>query len=336
MAKRKRLGSAQTAYLPTETPDGRRALSAATSLGGAGSPPIAQVARDAAASAALQEVSAEIARARAEGRLVQSLPLDAIRRDYLVRDRVVLEDEEMAALRESLRVRGQQTPIDVVDLGQGRYGLISGWRRLAAIQALHRETGEPRFASVQALLRQPETAGDAYTAMVEENEIRVGLSPFERARIVGKSVEQGVFADEGAALRTLFATASRAKRSKIGSFLRIVTELEDTLRFPGAIAERLGLRMAKALEEGPEFSERLKAALQADAPATPEAELALIDAVLRPVSTTPMEQRRAADEHRANAPVHLVRKGSKITLSGAAVTSALEERLRAWLRKEGL
>ena len=73
MAKRKRLSAAQTDYLPPQSGETRGALSPATGL--AADPPIAQVAREAAATAALQEVAAELSTARAEGRLIQSLPL---------------------------------------------------------------------------------------------------------------------------------------------------------------------------------------------------------------------------------------------------------------------
>ena len=117
--------------------------------------PIAQVAGDSALSAALREVTDELHAARAEGRLVQRLPLGSIEADHLVRDRIAENEDEMQALLGSIRARGQQTPIEVVDLGAGRYGLISGWRRLRALAALHEETGESRFATVQALLRRP-------------------------------------------------------------------------------------------------------------------------------------------------------------------------------------
>jgi ParB-like chromosome segregation protein Spo0J len=332
MAKRKRLSPAQAAFLPGQVPQEQARAPATPGLGRAEAAPIARVARDAAASAALEEVATELTTARAEGRLVQSLPIAAIAPDYIVRDRVLLDQDDLAALKASLQARGQQTPIEVVELGQGRFGLISGWRRLSALQALFRETGEARFATVQALLRRPETAGDAYTAMVEENEIRVGLSPFERARIVAKSVEQGVFPDERAALRTLFASASRAKRSKIGSFLRIVAELDGMLRFPWEIAERLGLRIAKALDADPDFSGRLREKLHAEPPATAQAELTLIERALRG------GRKRAAEKPPASGAAGVVvsRKGRKLTLQGACVTPAFEARLRAWLREQNL
>lgn len=78
----------------------------------------------------------------------------------------------MASLKASIRSCDQQMPIEVVALGNGRYGLISGARRLAALSALHAETGEARFATVKALLRPIKAAPKSYLAMVEENEIR--------------------------------------------------------------------------------------------------------------------------------------------------------------------
>lgn len=290
MAKRKRLTPAQPGFLETKSAaavpsgvDGGQAPSPAARPApvSAPVPPIAQVARDSAASAALAEVSAELASARAEGRLIQAIPLDHIARNHLVRDRLIVDPEEMAALKDSLRARGQQTPIEVVDLGVGTYGLLSGWRRVTALGELYAETGDARFATAQALLRTPETAEAAYTAMVEENEIRVALSPYERARIVAQSVEQGVFPSHKQALQTLFSAASRAKRSKIGSFLPVVDALDGVLRFPGALTERLGLRLSKALSEAPEFGRTLRVRLRkAEGITEPAAELAWLEAAL--------------------------------------------------------
>ena len=261
MAKRLRLTPPQDGYL-AETGSVSAGSESKPTLAapfGAGAAPIARVAADAATSAAFDQVSDELRRARVEGRLIQALPLDAVVQDHLVRDRVAVEPEELASLSESIRARGQQTPIEVVDLGHGRYGLISGWRRLAALRGLLAETGDARFATVLALLRTPADAASAYVSMVEENEIRVGLSYYERARIVAKAVEQGVFQTPKQALQSLFSTASRAKRSKIGSFLTIVAALDGTLRHPTLIGERTGLALAQALEADPTLADRIKA-----------------------------------------------------------------------------
>lgn len=381
MAKRKRLTPAQPGFLETRPAaalpsgvDGQHAPSPAPNAPPAPAPvpPIAQVARDSAASAALAEVSAELASARAEGRLIQAIPLDHVARDHLVRDRLVVDPDEMAALKDSLRARGQQTPVEVVDLGSGTYGLLSGWRRVTALGELHAETGEARFATVQALLRTPETAEAAYTAMVEENEIRVALSPYERARIVAQSVEQGVFPSRKQALQTLFSAASRAKRSKIGSFLPVVEALDGVLRFPGALTERLGLRLSKALSEAPEFGRVLRVRLRkaegitepgdeiawleaalleaTGAKAQPSAEIAPKGAASKPAkpgvapAAVPISppvhpaEARAKDAREVIQGVYLQEQGgaphSTLTLSGPQVTAAFRKRLVAWLQEQ--
>ena len=165
--------------------------------------------------------------------------------------------------------------IEVVDLGEGReprYGLISGWRRLSSLRALFEETGEARFSTVLARIRPPQAAGEAYVSMVEENEIRLGLSYYERARIATKAVEAGAFEHDEAALSALYASASRPRRSKIRSFAELVRRLDALLRFPASLGERIGLEMAKALREDPGFETRLAAALDKAAPESAEAE----------------------------------------------------------------
>ena len=101
--------------------------------------PIADVASEASATAALEELSREMQNAQAAGRMIVSLPLSEIRLDHLVRDRIPQQGEDMDALLASLRARGQQTPIEVVALAQGGYGLISGWRRCTALSLLQSE-----------------------------------------------------------------------------------------------------------------------------------------------------------------------------------------------------
>ena len=298
MAKRKRLDPARLigADLPEEEQERFVAAPAARRA------PIADVAGDAASRAAFEEVASTLAEARAEGRMIQRIPLDEIDTAYLVRDRIVADDEEMAALCASIAARGQQTAIEVADLGPGalpRWGLISGWRRITALARLRdgAETPEEaaRFGSVLALARQPAEAGGAYVAMVEENEIRVGLSFYERGRIVARAVDKGVYADDRAALSALFASASRAKRSKIGSFVRIVRALDGALRFPTALTERSGLALAGALDSDNGLEQRLIAALAKADPQTAEAEAQAISAVIAPA-------RRPAPAPPASAP----------------------------------
>lgn len=273
MAKRKRLSAPNPMFLGgTETDTS--ASPPASPPAPTSRPPIADVAADSSAAAALSEVTGELTRARETGRMVIQLPLDAIDQGYLVRDRLVVDDEEMDALVASIRDRGQQTPIEVTPLGEGRYGLISGWRRCQAIGRL--KDWDLGDGSVLALVRQLDKAPEAYRAMVEENEIRAGLSYFERARIVDVAVAQGVFETHKKALQTLFAAASRSKRSKIGSFVIVVQVLGDRLRFPGAIGERLGLRLSRQIDLYPDKADDLTTACALARYETSEEELAFL------------------------------------------------------------
>ena len=300
-------------------------------------PPIARVSSDAAATAALRDLADEVTRAREDGRLVQAVPLSAIDEGWIKRDRIGVDEDELTALIESLRAHGQRSAIEVVVLGQSgsapaqkRYGLISGWRRLTALKRLFEETGEARFSTVLVIQRRPEGAGDAYVAMVEENEIRLGLSYYERARIAALAVRAGVFPSAKVALQRLYANVSRAKRSKIGSFLKIFEALDDALRFPAAIPERLGLAIAARIEADPAFARTLSDRLAAAKPDSATAEQSLVQRALKgqgaPTSLP-------GEELRPNLRLRATAKG--VLLEGAGVDAQLIADLRGWLLSRG-
>lgn len=313
-----------------------------------GAPPISGIVHDAASASALEEMSRALREAREGGRMVLELPVDQIQLDHLVRDRVMADPEELDALVTSLRTRGQQQPIEVVSLGPDRYGLISGWRRCLALSRIADQDGTP--ARVLALLRAPKEASDAYLAMVEENEIRVGLSYYERARIVLRAVDQGVFDSDKTALQSLFHSASRAKRSKIGSFIHIVRALDGALRFPTAMAERAGLILARRLEDDTALGPRLVALLEAQPPETLEAERVAIEQCLKgPLKASapaapqePSVPLTAPSVAQPVAPQGSARKvaaavwardhpDGSITLSGPGLTKARRQSLLQWI-----
>ena len=330
MAKRKRLSPAQNAYLDEGSPgDVMPVLETKAAI----SAPIAQVANAAATEASLRELSDMVTEARRDGRLAQKLPLAAIDEAYLVRDRVAVDDGEMDVLKTSLRNRGQQTPIEVIATDDpNRFGLISGWRRLKALHALFEETGDPAFETVLVVERQPDTAADAYLSMVEENEIRSGLSHYERARVAAKAVQMGVFETEKQALLALFGSVSRSKRSKIRSFLTIFKALDDVLLFPAALGERLGLALSKALETDPDLANRLAQDLKASAVPDAATEGQLLQAALKkkppskPVSSpSPARQEIGKD-------LFVARHEGHIVLSGPGVTDAFLDDFMAWCK----
>ena len=329
MAKRKRLAPAQTRSGQPRDLDTPLETKSIAGLSAHPAPPIASVAGDASTVAALEELSETLRRARAEGRMITPIPLPQIDETYLVRDRIAVDDEDMASLRASLSARGQQTPIEVVDLGDHRYGLISGWRRLQALRALGSE-------SVNAIITPPREAPDAYVAMIEENEVRVGLSYFERARIVVKAVETGVFETEKAALQSLFSSASRAKRSKIKSFIPVASVLGNALNFPTQMGERMGLQLSKALLNDPYAPRRIVSALNALPHDDFEAEQAVLNEALKQgleTKSKPAKPKKSIG--RSITPVDgitLTTSGRSITLQGRRVDPKLYTDLQIWLK----
>lgn len=250
--------------------------------------PIAQIAGDIARSSDPLDLEKRVSNARDsvdanawrqaqdDGRVVSELPLDAIILDHVMRDRMVVDAAELEELKSSIRTNGLRLPVEVVPLEDGRFGLISGWRRVTALQQL--QTEDAGFATVRAFVRPAFESGALYTAMVEENELRAQLTPYERGRIAVMSARLGAFADTESAIETIFAAASKAKRSKIRSFAYVHEELGDMLQFPTDLSERNGLRLAYALREG--FGDPLRQALRGSAQSGPTYEWALLEPII--------------------------------------------------------
>ena len=268
--------------------------------------PIASVAAEAAAlaqpgapedrvSAARDKRDAERLReAEKEGRLAIDIALDDIIADELMRDRLALDPEEMEELKTSISAHGMRLPIEVFELaeprGGARYGLLSGYRRLAAVKALNGLTSKQEFTTIRALVREPGSVPAAFVAMVEENEIRSGLSQYERGRVAVLAVEQGAFDTVEAAVDALFHAGSKAKRSKLRSFALIHEELGDMLVFPQALSERQGLRLANALRAG--ATTELREALAVGQGTEADLEWAHLEEVIETVEAGPKDRSR--------------------------------------------
>lgn len=198
----------------------------------------------------------ELHKLRAEGREILLLPLDQIDEDAMIRDRTQLDPSEMDELIHSIEAHGLRLPIEVFrretsDTNSRPFGLLSGYRRLRAVREIASRAGQAAPA-IHAIERDPDALGGAFAAMVEENEIRANLSHFERGRIAVVAAQQGVFTGTEEGVNSLFAAASKAKRSKIRAFALIFEELGDMLIFPERLKERDGLRLAAALRAGAE------------------------------------------------------------------------------------
>ncbi|MTH79238.1 ParB/RepB/Spo0J family partition protein [Paracoccus aestuariivivens] len=301
MAKRRRLETPSTADLNRIEQEFRSETTERPPIG-RGMAPISQVAAESASMVPVESTEVRAARARSEadasklreaeerGLLIVELPIEQIDEGAMIRDRMVMNEEEMIELRLSIAAHGQRLPIEVFQMdpvsGQGpRFGLLSGYRRLQAMRELFELTQAEKHASIRALIRPRAEADEAFVAMVEENEVREELSHFERGRIAVIAAQQGAFANTEDAVNKLFATGSKAKRSKVRSFALIFEELGDMLRFPEALTERRGLRLSAALRSGGEI--RLRQALSVRQPDDAEVEWEMIEPVLEAVEATP-------------------------------------------------
>ncbi|MBT8408216.1 MAG: chromosome partitioning protein ParB, partial [Alphaproteobacteria bacterium] len=184
-------------------------------------------------------------------------------------------------------------------------------------------------------------------SMVEENEIRAGLSPFERGRIAVIAAQAGAFVNTEDAVSQLFAAASKAKRSKLRSFAEIYEMLGDVLQHPEALSERRGLRLAGALRQGGES--RLRDALSAASSRTAEREWAALETVVaeleagsknrarrRRPGSVPVAGWRSNDTLHLSSGVTLQRghdsKGYVIRISGRGATADMVESAMEELR----
>jgi ParB family transcriptional regulator, chromosome partitioning protein len=366
MAKRRRLEAPAPEDL-ARMAEGFAAKPVFADIGLNAIPPIAQIAGDAArvalpynpdqrlAMARDGEDAAAWRQARQDGRVMQDLPLDAIDASHLMRDRIVVDSADLEELAASIRTNGLRLPIEVMPVSDGSYGLISGWRRLAVFRMLQATDG-PAWSHIRALVRDPVEAPALYTAMVEENELRAQISPYERGRIAVVAAELGAFADTDAAIATIFAAASKAKRSKIRSFALVHAELGDMLQSPTDMSERNGLRLAHALREG--FGPQLRHALiktpLSDAPGAAADEWALLEPIVAAAeaagqATGPAAVNRGGRPR--NAPhkpatqlerlatgismEHVVHEdGFSIRLRGAQLDAARVDRLMLMLRQQ--
>lgn len=366
MVKRRKLVAPSAADLDRIEEEFRHETRPRGPMGQGATAPIAQVAADAAAlspaasaedraqQARLQADADRLATAEAEGRLLADLPVAEIDGDAMIRDRTILDEAEMMELRQSIAANGLRLPVEVFELAApgpdgARYGLVSGYRRLAAVRALHGLTADAKYQTIRAIVRPRAETDRAFVAMVEENEIRSELSPFERGRIAVIAAQQGAFVNVEEAVNQLFATGSKAKRSKVRSFALVFEEMGDMLTFPEALSEKRGLRLAQALRQG--FEAKLREALADLAPPDLETEWAALEPVIaeaesgprpvrrggRPKTVKPVSGWRGADKLETSAGVTIRKKqdgqGFLLRFEGRGVDADLMDSLMEEIRQ---
>lgn len=316
-------------------------------------PPIAQVAAESAQLSSMTAVTDRVELAKDQGDaakwrdaeqaglVARKIPIASINADFIRRDRMVDDEEAMLELEDSLRAHGLRTPIEVTEVEDG-YGLISGYRRLMAFRRLF--ATDTTFAEIPAFVRSAGAGETAYVSMVEENELRANLSHYERGRIAVLATGQGVFPSVESAVNILFASASKAKRSKVRSFAAVHEALGDLLQHPVSLTEKAGLKLAAALRDGGQT--RLREALDGAEIADAKAEWNLLEAALdnapkaektaarggRPQEVTRLEPRRL--EGGGNLIAELAPGSVRVRLEGRDMSVGQLERLIELLVRE--
>ena len=231
----------------------------------------------------------------------------------------MIGDEEFAQLRASLAERGQQTPVEVLRVG-GKYGLISGYRRVLALRELD-------ATHVLALVRAPESAAAAYQAMVEENEVRADLSFFERAHIAMTSADAGVYPTPRAAVAALFAHSPSAKPVENSPVRDDLRRIGPGAQFSGGDPRKAGAGAGRRHRGRQGSGPRIADALRKTPPADAAAERRVLERALR----VPKEKAPAAAELAPG--VRLQAKEGRAVLSGAGVDQAFLAALQDWVAK---
>lgn len=210
---------------------------------------------------------------------IRMIPIDAINAEALIRDRFHCDAEAMLELRLSIATNGLRMPIEVFELdappGSEAWGLISGFRRLAAFRELN-DGGGPggRYGEIPAFVRRPQDVAQAYAAMVEENAIREGLSAFEQGAIAASACARGIFATIEEAVERLYPAASYQKRSRLRTLAWLAQEIGEEITAPEKLSQAQALRLAGAFRAG--FGPVLRTALGEAQAKDPESQWAIL------------------------------------------------------------
>jgi ParB family chromosome partitioning protein len=250
-----------------------------------------------------------------------SLPLDLIREDALLRDRLALDDDALDTLVQAIAAEGLRHPIEVFALDPDPdpaaspphqpWGLISGLRRLTALRRLHAADPSGRWATIPATLRQPGSIAGAMAAMVSENEARAPVTPWEKGALLVRAVEAGVFPTLDAAVEALFPMLTRQARSRLRGFALVVETLDGALAAPRGLSVTRMDRLAAACRGG--LADLMHAILADHRAAGPDAQWAALAPAVAEAVLTPDDDAPAAPG-RAPRPRRMLHLRSGVTL----------------------
>jgi ParB family transcriptional regulator, chromosome partitioning protein len=244
---------------------------------------------------------------------IQTIPIDAIDAEALIRDRKNLDSEGMDELQSSILRHGLRMPIEVYETetpdGALGYGLISGFRRLDVFRRLKKLTGLAEYAAIPCFVRTPQSIPEAMIAMVEENEIRAEISPYERGRIALLARDSGFFPTIEEAVDRLYGAASSQKRSRLRALARLAEEVDGYLTAPERLTQAQALRLSNACRAG--LGEVIRTALTEASMTDPEGQWQLLLPILAEAEEV---MRSEAGPSRPGRPRRVVRPRHGLTV----------------------
>ena len=200
----------------------------------------------------------EHVRLKKAGLITDLIPVEAIATTKLIRDRAQDGRDDLGELKDSILAIGLSNPIQIEQVGEGRFELIQGYRRLSAWRALLEETGDVEtWGRVPAtILARGESLESLYRRMVDENLVRKDISFAEMAMLArdyAADPNTGID-DVDSAVLELYRSANKQKRSYVRAFAQMLEDIGGGLLYPQFIPRALGLDLRKRLQEAPGLS----------------------------------------------------------------------------------
>ena len=194
----------------------------------------------------------EYVQRKADGLVIDLIPLDDIFTEKLARDRTDGEDEDLSELVASIQEIGLSNPIRVQKRADGKFELVQGFRRLSAYRVLRANSdGSEDYAGIPAaVIFTEEELEILYRKMVDENLVRKDISFAEMAGLAIKFAQDAATDcnDADKAVAVLFKSAGYQKRSYIRSFIGLMERVGGVIKFPAQISRALGLELRKRID----------------------------------------------------------------------------------------
>ena len=216
------------------------------------------------------QLAHEYVQRKADGLVIDLIPLNSIVSEKLSRDRMDGADAELDELIDSIREIGLSNPIRVQKRADGQYELVQGYRRLEAYKALLSDPGgREAYSGIPATVIYAEEALDIlYRKMVDENLVRKDISFAEMASLAIKYAKDEATDcnDPDKVVAILFKSAGYQKRSYIRSFIGLMERVGGVLKFPADIPRALGLALSKRIDADGSVAARIESDLTAAGP----------------------------------------------------------------------